>query len=344
MHLPKDNRVDTGKLSACFNNTSASYKFYWFLSILEEIEQGKDHITKHALFARMLANAWYTVNYFQVSFGKQDKIQEAIHFLKLREDIDVSEKKAVVIQQLMNLSSRDSKKQIQHFDAQVPHRFLSPWLGAVNKSEMYLLSQEYYNYPPYSLYKDSILIQPDWLDYFKRNSGVLKDFCYWNLTLFLQARNPNVPDIPNKLKRPENRGSLLKHKTDFWDIVINELGHVNCIYTNKELVKGTYAVEHFIPFQFVAHDLMWNLIPADPSFNSAKGAKLPEMEAYFDGFYELQKEAVDIVRLNKPNNRFLQEYLTVFPDLNISKNRYAECIQPMLMIAHNNGFEWMSGK
>ena len=345
MKLPHDHKVAVSKLNAVFNSTSASYKFYWFLALVEAIEDGKDHIAKDELFARMLANAWYTVNYFHVSFGKQDKIQAAIGFLKNHEGIDVNEKKNVIIRSLMNSSSKATKKQLQHFDSEVPQRFLSPWIGSVgSKKELYSLSQHGLNCPPYALYSDSILIQPAWLDYFKRNSGMLKDFCYWNLTLFLQSRNPNVPDIANKLKRPESRGSLLKHKVDFWDIVIKELGHVDCIYTGKELIKGTYAVEHFIPFQFVAHDLMWNLIPADPSFNSSKGARLPQMERYFNDFYKLQKLAVDIVTEVKPKNRFLEEYLTVFPDMDLSKNKYSDCIQPMLTIAHNNGFQYMKVK
>jgi hypothetical protein len=342
MNLPHDLKVSVSKLSSVFNSTVASYKYYWFLAIIEAIEDGNDHIKKRELFARMLANAWYTVNYFQVSFGKQDKIQEAIEFLKVHENIDVNEKKNVIVKHLINSTSKETLKQLQHFDSEVPQRFLSPWIGSDGKKkELYTKSQHAMNYPPYALYNDSILIQPDWLDYFKRNSGMLKDFCYWNLTLFLQSRNPNVPDIPNKLQRPENRGSLSKHKLDFWDIVIKELGHVDCIYTGKELFKGTYAVEHFIPFQFVAHDLMWNLIPADPSFNSTKGARLPQMDRYFDDFYKLQKEAVHIVTTLEPKNRFLEEYLTVFPDLNLNKDKYSDCIQPMLTIASNNGFQWM---
>lgn len=341
MQLPKDYRVSVHLLSACFRNTSASYKFYWFLSILEAIECGESKIPKQDLFARMIANAWYTVNYFHISFGKQDKVQEAIEFIKDHENIDVSEKKKVIVEQLIHFSSKETQKQLRHFDQNVPYKFLSPWLGAESKSEMYKLSQENYNFPPYALYDNFILIQPDWIEYFKRNSRMLKDFCYWNLTLFLQSRNPNVPDITNKLKRPEKRGSLSKHKKDFWDIVIGELGFVNCIYTNDKLIKGSYAIEHFVPFQFVAHDLMWNLIPADPSFNSSKGDKLPQLERYFDDFYHLQKEAVHIVQKVKPNNRFLEEYLTVFPDLQLNKDKYFECIQPMLTIAQNNGFQYM---
>ena len=40
MQLPSDHKVDVGKLSAVFNSTSASYKFYWFLAILESVEDG----------------------------------------------------------------------------------------------------------------------------------------------------------------------------------------------------------------------------------------------------------------------------------------------------------------
>ena len=73
MNLPYDLKVSVSKLSSCFRNTSATYKFYWLLAIIESIEAGKEMIPKNVLYARMIANAWYTVNYFPVSFGKQDK-------------------------------------------------------------------------------------------------------------------------------------------------------------------------------------------------------------------------------------------------------------------------------
>lgn len=345
MRLPEDNtlNISVAKLNAVFNSTSATYKFYWFLAIIEAVEENNESykISKHELFVRMISNAWYTVNYFKLSFGKQDKIQQAIEFLKNHESIDVNGKKRVVFERLFNSTSKETRKQLNHFDVNVPHKFLSPWLGTESKRQMRLLSQESFNLPPYALYEDSILVQPDWFEYFKRNSGMLKDFCFWNLTLFLQKRNPNTPDIPNKLKRPELRGSLNKHKVDFWDIVIEELGSVDCIYTGEKLIKGNYAVEHFIPFQFVAHDLMWNLIPADPIFNSKKGSKLPQMNDFFNDFYQMQKNAVEIVHDLKPKNKFLQDYLTVFPTLDFNKNKYKECIQPLLTIANNNGFEWL---
>ena len=74
MNLPHDLKVSVSKLSSCFRNTSATYKYYWLLAIIESIEAGKDEIPKKELFARMIANAWFTVNYFHVSFGMQDKL------------------------------------------------------------------------------------------------------------------------------------------------------------------------------------------------------------------------------------------------------------------------------
>ena len=155
-------------------------------------------------------------------------------------------------------------------------------------------------------------------------------------------RNPNVPDIPNKLMRPERRGSLSAHKTRFWDLVVNELGGVNCIYTGRRLGVGEYAVEHFIPFQFLAHDQMWNLIPADPSFNSSKRDRLPPMDRYFQGFYDLQRDAVDIVKAAQPKNRFLEDYLQVFKTHDFDDAAYRRTLEPLLAIAANNGFQYMS--
>lgn len=159
--------------------------------------------------------------------------------------------------------------------------------------------------------------------------------------MFLQARNPDVPDIPSKLQRPISRGGLAKHKSNFWDLIIKELGPIRCIYTGKKLGIGEYAVEHFVPFQFVAHDLMWNLIPADATFNSKKGDKLPDFNTYFNSFFEVQKEGLKVIKAIAPKNKFLEDYLPLFNDLKIDRSKFEETIKPMLTIAHNNGFQYL---
>tara|TARA_B100000378_G_C18052572_1_gene413607 strand:+ start:88 stop:1116 length:1029 start_codon:yes stop_codon:yes gene_type:complete len=329
-------------INAIFKNTSATYKFYWFWAIIEVVEEDKKTIQKHELFSRMVALAWYTVNYFQVSFGSQDLLQQAIYKIKEIEYLNIEATKKDILAVLLATQNKETLKTLNHFDKNVPHKFLSPWLGGGAKKEVYQKSTQSIHNTPYALARNEITVYDDWYSYFKNNSGVLKSYCYWHLSLFLQARNPNVPEIPNKILKPIVRKSLNQHKTLYWDLIIEQLGGLNCIYTGEKLSKGNYIIEHFIPHQFVAHDLMWNLIPAESSFNSSKSNKLPPFDKYFEDFYLLQKEGVQIIKSLKPKNKFLQDYLSIFPNLIIDKVKYEEHIKPMLTIAHNNGFQYLT--
>lgn len=338
-------------LASCFNRTTATYKFYWLLSILEAVESGERVIPKKLLFSRMIAHAWYTINYFHLSFGKLDNFQKAIEQVKSIEDITVDAERRQIFEQLSNTSRRETEIILQHFDKQVPHWFLSPWFPGVNKQkDIYDGSMIDSRMCLYKLYRNHIELHPTWIPYLTENVSFLRSFCYWHLAIYLQVRNPNVPDIPNKLFRSPERASLYKQRKEFWDIVLSEKGSIECIYTNKELVLGNYHVEHFVPFSFVSHDLIWNLIPADPSFNSRKSDKLPPIERYFDAYFDLQCEGVEIVRRKSPKNKLLEDYLTIIPELfeseditNVfTRDRLRQVIQPLISIAANNGFEYMS--
>jgi len=349
MHLPYNNKLPVRCLAACFNNTSTTYKYYWLLSILQSVENGQINIPKIHLFARMLSNAWYTVNYFHVSFGKQDHIQTAIKWIHENEKIAIDEKSNIVFERLSNTRNKNTVDLLWHFDGNVPHWFLSPWFPRMKRADIYKNSQSFSQNSLYSLHKDSLTIHPEWIGYLTDNSKLLKDYCYWNLALFLQSKNPNVPDIPNKLIKPAIRNSLAHQRKYFWDIVFRELGNIKCIYTGSNLTINEYAVEHFIPYNFVSHDLIWNLIPADKSFNSTKSDKLPSLEKYFEAFFDLQKQAIDIISTKNPSSKFLEEYITIFPDINslsysdVSKNKeqFRNTIQPLITIASNNGFEFL---
>jgi len=343
MILPAHEDLPVNLLAACFNKTSATYKFYWFLSILNRVEQGEVIISKRHLFAEMISHSWFTVNYFHVSFGKQDKLQQAIENVKTLENLTIDAHKNDILKRLVATENKTTLKELWYFNAEVPHRFLSPWFKADDINLAYQYSQLFVGNCIYAVHKEHIEINPNWLTYLKANSGILKAFCYWNLSLYLQNKNPNVPDIPNKLIKTPIRKSLSEQRK-FWDIVIGELGSVNCIYTNSNLKIGAYAVEHFIPHAFVSHDLIWNLIPADKSFNSSKSDKLPLLDEHFDKFFNLQKNAVEIIKQKAPKNKFLEDYLTLFPlfeSEQLERNKFLEQIQPLITIASNNGFEYL---
>lgn len=339
MDLPCHENLPIHLLSTCFNNTSATYKFYWFLAVINRLEQGEAIIKKRDIFAEMMAHAWYTVNYFKVSFGKQDRLQEEISRLRETEGLTIDADQREIFKRLTMSSSKLTERGLRYFNGEVPHRFLSPWFRAADVKTVYVASQRFDNECLYALFDEHIEINPAWVDYLRLHSGILKHFCYWNLAVFLQSKNPNVPDIPSKLlKSPIRKGLTGQRK--FWDIVIHELGSVDCIYTNKRLVVGDYAVEHFLPYAFVSHDLMWNLIPADRLFNCSKNDKLPPLERYFDPYFNLQKLALAIIQDKAPKNKFLEDYLTIIPDLShFSNHRILEQLQPLVTIAKNNGFE-----
>lgn len=344
LRLPEHEQLNTAKLAAVFNNTSATYKFYWLLSIVQELEKERIALPKKRLFSGMLANAWYTVNYFHVSFGVQDKIQDAIRTLRELEEIPQNLDIDSITELLFYSTNPQTSKVLRHFNANVPHWFLSPWTKIKDKRLIYHESNTSFWEGPYSLNKDSIEVKDKWAEYLLDNARIIKDFVYWNLALFLQKKNPNVPDIPNKLIKPPVRGSLNNQRKKFWIPVLEKYPELECIYTGKRLEKESFHMEHFIPYSFVSHDLIWNLIPADPSFNSTKSNKLPRPDEYFDKFCKLQRVGFETMRELNAKNKYLEDYLTIFPNLNepFSENKLKETIAPLITIASNNGFEFMT--
>lgn len=349
-NLPEDDLLPIQFLSATFKKTSATYKYYWFLSLIQLAEEEGLKIEKNRVFARMLANAWYTVNYFKVSFGTQDKVHEAAMFFKEKKNVSIEFSRQKVWEKILSFSDPQSQSFLTHFDKQVPHWFLSPWFPQMSPSQIYKASRERKVKSLYSLFPNHIEIDPDWLQYLQKNSGILKDFCHWNLALFLQKHNPNVPDIPNKLVKPIARKNLTKQKADFWNLYFDEVSSQNCIYSGKPVTKDNYALDHFVPYNFVSHDLNWNLVPAHPSVNASKSDKLPKLDQFFDSFFEIQKRSFELVFNQKSNSRLIEDYLTIFPSYEHflfqegAKVRFRETIEPLITIAHNNGFQFYEPK
>lgn len=352
MNLPISNNLPINKLSSVFGSASATYKFYWFIAIIELVEEGNIEIQKRKIFSRMISNSWYTINYFHISFGKQDNLQIAVEKILAEEKLTIDEKKIKLENCLENSNNRETISQLFHFDKNVPHWFLSPWFPKINnetdnqqKSRIYSDSQRFLNDSLYSLHKDFITINPNWISYLKSNAKVLKDYCYWNLALFLQTRNPNVPDIPNKLIKPAIRNGLTKQTNEYWKLVFKELGSVNCIFTNTKLYfdEKNYALDHFVPHAFVSHDLIWNLLPIENKFNSFKSDKLPLFDKHFDKFYDLQKLAFEINKHHNSKSKYMDEFLTIFPNIDaFEKDKFSNTIQPLITIASNNGFSFMN--
>ena len=214
MYIKEHNILSTNRIGKIFENTSATYKYFWFLSIMQIHAKTENlNINVWDIVTRMVANAWYPIHYFKLSFGKSDSLYGIVNQLHKEINIPIDAGVEAVIEGIKSYNESPLvKKLLRTLTLNVPYRFLRPWIDTSDDREMVRRSQMLENDCLYSIHKDGtdfyININPKWNDFLHRHYNVLMDFAYWNLTLFLQARNPNVPAIPNKLIRPEVRNSL----------------------------------------------------------------------------------------------------------------------------------------
>lgn len=352
MQIPQSQILTTRHLNRVFDKTVATYKFYWFLGILDlYVKQGKTKMNVWEIMISMVANAWYPVNYFRLSFGKSESLYEAILALQRENNIPINIGIKDLIILLQALTQRpEIRKQLNFLQLNVPFRFLRPWIDTSDDREMVKRSQTFENGCLYKLEKENgtlwIELNPIWLTYLQENYDILSSFAYWGLTNFLQVRNPNVPNIPNKLIKKEERNSLSAQRK-FWNTAINAGLEVRCLYTNKLLVEREYDLDHFIPWSFVSHDLLWNLMPADSSINSSKSNKLPDLNLYLPKLAETHQAALRINLEKGKQDKLLEDYLSLgfTPQeiVQMNQERLLDCFSqtftPMNQIALNMGFE-----
>ena len=59
--------------------------------------------------------------------------------------------------------------------------------------------------------------------------------------------------------------------------------------------------------------------------------------------FELLKLAFEINKHNNPKSKYMDEFLTIFPNIEVfEKERFSSTIQPLITIASNNGFLFMN--
>lgn len=352
MRIPQSENLSTQRMSHVFDKTVATYKFYWFIGILDlYIKNGTTKINIWDIMIEMVANAWYPICYFHLSFGKSESLYEAI--LKMQKEFDlpinisVSDLRTWLHQ---NISDRRVIAMMKFLQLNVPYRFLRPWINTSDDKQTELRSQDFENGCPYRLLRVSgslwIELNNSWLEYLQTNYLILKDFAYWNLVIFLQTRNPNVPNIPNKLIKSETRNSL-SQQHHYWDFVISHHEGFHCIYTDNLLEVKHYDLDHFLPWSFVSHDLIWNLIPADGSINSSKNDKLPNLDEYLPKLMQIQQTAIHVCLENDYRSQLLEDYFSLgyTPQelVQMDNEHLYECFKrtygPLNQIALNMGFE-----
>ena len=79
MTIPYSETFSTSAMNRVFDDKTASYKFYWFLSLLDmHVKEKRDEMLALEVAARMVAYAWYPIEYFHLLFGKGDQMEDVI--------------------------------------------------------------------------------------------------------------------------------------------------------------------------------------------------------------------------------------------------------------------------
>ena len=360
-YLPPNNEIPVGILSSVFNDTTNSYKFYWFLAILDILEtRDANEILIEDLSVKMLESVWYPLNFFKLSFGPMDsfkKIADSIHSF-----VDIDDSNISIFQQINEKADEFTRMQIM-FDIKklvrwVPFRFIRPFFKneltghadhkinslIVGLSESY--SNQNPNLVPYYFAGNKIVVNKPWKDYLLQNIGLIKGFIYWKLVDFVQKNNPNVLGISAKLFKPEKRNLVLNNRS--WDFYLKYKKVINCIYSREKLPEN-FSLDHFVPWSYTVHDYNWNILPVSKEVNSRKSNNLPALDHYLEDFVSLQNDFFACIynsNFDRKNN-ILEHYSLLFNES--SSNIYQmnrqtfgaklnNTIRPMVQIAANMGF------
>ena len=367
--LPQNNRLDIGALSRIFQSTSTSYKFLFFLAILNQLQSKHWNesepvcLTLEDLAAEMALLSWYPVKFYKLSFGWQDQVSKIINKL----DFDPSFK-AITSKQgqdQLRAAIKDQAKDIGLYSLLkfVPYRLQSVFFtnelkGIPEKRKNDAIADLANQYastttPLYHfVQKDklaAIQVNNEWIKYLLRDANItiVKDWVLWEWVNYLQKRNPNTPAIINKVLPPIKRSSL-NNQTNFWKKVIQADSGIRCIYSGEPLAEQSFSLDHFLPWTFICHDQIWNLCPVTQASNSSKGNKLPA-DNYVDAFIQQQVQALKVssnIMPAKTWDKLTESYaidLHLDPELLLDESAvsqaYVGILKPMIALAEQTGFE-----
>jgi len=271
--LPESGQVDVGILAQLLDDTTTSYKFFFFLALLARVERAGEGgeaaldrpIPLRELAVDMALGAWYPHGFCRLSLGSRDMLQEAVDAVEwgpirgswiLAGGEEWRRLRALC-------ESRIDAASLMRF---VPYRLIRPFFAAetrgladhkVNEAVARLAGELLQERRPLYCFTDdrgSIILQNDWVEYLGRNAPILRGWARFKLAEYLQARNPNVAGIVDKLEPPLERASL-RAQTLWWREAIPLLGSkARCIYSGEAINGKDFSLDHYLPWSFVAHD------------------------------------------------------------------------------------------
>lgn len=369
MQLPFSEELNIGYLSRLFDNTTNCYKFFWFQAILRKLDRNNNRFTFNELIDEMIADAWYMVTEYHLRLGPlgiTDNLEEVVKYIYKNYQIMPSEKREKILEFLKNTDDKNILKYKRDLTLNVPYRLQVPfydsisiqksmWNGSKDNLTSIINQQKrlmYYFILIQGL--DTVIeVAPLWSGYLEKHKEILFGWTKLKLIQYLQNKNPSVPGIADKIEVPVVRD--IERVRKYWKLIVKLDPSIHDIYGDVDLSNKVISVDHFVPWQYVAHDELWNLHPTTRSINSCKSNLLPKWDQYFDKLGESEYRAYvmrdkyksvskefEKCALYHLNNQEIRNQLYVSglsaPEF---KGRLEHVIRPVYESAVNCGFrEW----
>lgn len=355
-----------------FRNTNTSYKFLYFYAIIRIIKRDplKKSISFKEIINEMLVLAWLPCFQFNLYFRKQDQIKVILKNLtinsksslknnkptnkiikEIHHSIDLALKNDLTLKTLENdLLRYVMVRLVRPFYKRLKKLKESGKVSMFNMSKKILEDDYEVEQPPYLINynKSKITLNSNWVQYIGDHFHFLELWVLDGWHKYMQYQNKNTPSLYEKLKFPElKRISLDKHRKFWKELILKNKGQIKCIFSNKILTINNFDIDHFICWNFLAHDQEWNLIPIYSKVNKLKNNKIPAkelIEPFINFKIKSFKFAKEIVT-NKKYEEYLAEHSNF---INYSstdcfnsnyKLKYLEEITLLMNKAKNQGFE-----
>lgn len=310
---PENEKLNIGYLSKLFENTTNCYKFFWFQAILNRLDGENKRFTFDELINEMIADAWYMVTECHLRLGPvgvKDNLEEAVKYIHNNYGFLSSEKKEKILEFLNNSDDKKLMKYKAYLTLNVPYRLQTPfydeitigsslWNGSKNNliDEINRQHRLMYYFLMVSGLGSVIEVDSAWAEYLFRNKEILKGWTRLKLIQYLQNKNPSVPGIADKLEARASRD--IDRVRKYWRLIIQIEPTLRDIYGEIALENENISIDHFVPWQYVAHDELWNLHPTTKSINSSKSNSLPSWKLYFNSLGELEYRAYELKAQNE---------------------------------------------
>ncbi|WP_430425088.1 HNH endonuclease domain-containing protein [Phenylobacterium sp.] len=342
-------------LARALTHTTSSYKFLWLQALLDTAEQQLKQVALDDLLVAMVARAWKLTQFHRLRLGHYDQLQGLCGAIAERTGLPPNAAPIQVVRRLR--ADPELLAESRALARYVPQRFLAPWFerelrgvpeGKKHRAIAMLAARhrETERAAPYTLDGTGprVILDPVWSLWARAHMTFLRAYVEREFADFLQDRNPGSPAVLRKI-RGETRRNLARARR-FWAPIISQPAGLRDFYAEAALEPGDAHYDHVLPWAFVAHDLLWNLVPTTSAINIAKSARVPDPDLYLERLARWQFEALQAqpgtaLDLLIDHAEFLgleePRALRNLPQTDFSE-RFEDRFRPHLIAALNAGF------